>query len=247
MKKISLLCGMLLALSATVASAAGLNLAWDACLNGGGLPAKTFACNTNTPGLTPAHHMFLSAVAPGGISLWTSFEFAFELQSESPVLPAWWQLRGTGQCRNGALSMSATAATAGCTDVYNGQALGGIASYTVGTGGPNRARGTGIWSVPSFAQTPLTEGEEYYVSRISIANLKTVGTGSCAGCDIGVCINAVSVKFVQPAGTAGGNQTVTNPATRAHVTWQAVVNQATCTGATPARNVTWGRVKTLYR
>jgi hypothetical protein len=252
MKKILLLCGMLLALSATVASAAGINMAWDACLNGGGVPAKTFACNSNIPSgggtaTTPAHHMFLSAIAPGGIELWTSFEFEFQLQSDDAALPLWWAVRGAGQCRNGALSAAAANATQGCTDVYGAAGAGGIASYTVGFGGANRARSTGVWSVPSFGQTPMNEGEEYFVTRISLSNAKTVGLGACAGCNVGVCINAISVKFVQPAGTPGGNPLVTIPANRAHVLWQNVVDQNTCYGATPAKNVTWGRVKTLYR
>src|SRR5215510_288691 len=48
MKKTLLITGVLLALTASIASAAGgINLAWNDCWGGGGVNAKTFACNTN--------------------------------------------------------------------------------------------------------------------------------------------------------------------------------------------------------
>lgn len=243
MKKILLLCGMLLALSATMASAAGINLAWDNCLNGPGNPSKSYACNANS---TAQQHMYLSAVAPANVSLWTSFEWELELQAEDPALPQWWFVRGAGQCRNGALSALAAGVFGGCSDVYGGNGAGGIGSYTVGFNGANRARLLGVWSVPTDFQTALNEGEEYFVTRVSITYARTVGLGSCAGCDIPVCINGTRVGFIQPAGTPGGNQHILTPADRSHVLWQNA-SDATCTGATPTRNVTWGRVKTLYR
>jgi hypothetical protein len=244
MKKILLLCGMLLALSATVASAAGINLAWDNCLNGGGVPAKTYACNANS---STQQHMYLSATAPAGIDLWTAFEFELQLQADGATLPAWWQVRGTGQCRNGALTALSAGVFSGCTDVYGGQGGGGLGAYNVGFGGTNRARLSGVWSVPSSFQTALTPEEEYFVSRLSITYAKTVGLGSCAGCAVGVCINGTLVKFVQPAGAPGGNVDVVNPAIRSHILWQNVTDPNTCPGATPSKNITWGRVKTLYR
>src|SRR5207245_249894 len=50
MKKANLLCAALLAISATVASAAaGVNIRWDNCFGEGtGAPNKSFACDVNT-------------------------------------------------------------------------------------------------------------------------------------------------------------------------------------------------------
>ena len=49
MKKTILLCGALLALTATVASAAGVNFSWTNCFGEGlGFQNKNFACTANT-------------------------------------------------------------------------------------------------------------------------------------------------------------------------------------------------------
>ena len=49
MKKTILLCGALLALTASVASAAGLNFAWNNCYGEGtGTQNRSFLCNLNT-------------------------------------------------------------------------------------------------------------------------------------------------------------------------------------------------------
>jgi len=49
MKKTLLLTGVLLALTASLASAAGLNLAWNNCLAGSGAAVdKSSACDANT-------------------------------------------------------------------------------------------------------------------------------------------------------------------------------------------------------
>jgi hypothetical protein len=244
MKKILLLCGMLLALSATVASAAGINLGWDNCLAGAGSNSgKSFACTTNS---NTAQYMYLSATAPGGIELWTAFEWIIELQTDAAVISDWWEIRNAGSCRSTVLVAAALGTFSGCTDTYAGNGTGGIGAYNIGFGAPNRARIKGVFAIPSGTEFPLNPEEDYFVARVGINYSKSVGTGSCVGCLEGVCLNGTSVKFVQPAGAPGGSVDVTNPANRSHITWQNPL-PATCTGATPAKNVTWGRVKTLYR
>jgi hypothetical protein len=248
MKKILLLCGMLLALTATVASAAGVNLSWDNC-GAAGTPSKSFACNTNT-----GSAVFVASVsAPAGIGLWTSFETEIQVQSNG-AWPAWWALRNqtgqTGQCRAGALSVSQDF-TGGpyagvCGDTFLNQGAGGITTYLVGFNGPNRARLAVTFSVPSANQVPLDEGFEYFSMRGAILYTKTVGTGACAGCQDGVCLNCTYVRCLQPAGAPGGNVSVTNPAGRSYIMWNGATVEA-CNGATPTKSTTWGSVKALYR
>lgn len=48
MKKILLITGVLLALTATVASAAGINLYWNDCSLGAATTNRNFACTSNT-------------------------------------------------------------------------------------------------------------------------------------------------------------------------------------------------------
>lgn len=245
MKKILLMCGMVIALSATVASA-GVNIGWNECLGGGGVRAKTFACNVNTGSST----LYASAMAPPGIGLWTGFavEMYIGFTGEQP---AWWQLRNQGtqinQCRHGALIAQADfLANVGCADPYQGQGAGGIATYqNLG----NRARLLLAFAVAAGSEVPLDAGVEYYAAKVLITNAKTVGTGFCAGCDLPACINLTSVKFVQPAGAPGGDVDVTTEESFNSNTavWQELGDTA-CPGLpTPATRATWGSVKSLYR
>lgn len=241
MKKILLLCGALLALSASAALAAGINLSYNDC-GTFGTETRTFACNNNTGTNTTV----ASYVAPAGVNEFLSVESELEIQSDSATLPDWWKYKNAGTCRIAALTSSAdfTAGPFSCADFWAGGATGSIASYIVGYNGPNRAYCKLVESLPHGREN-LTEGMEYYAFKISFDNAKSTGTGSCAGCAIGACINLRSIKLVQPS-ALNDDRLLTNPADRAYVRWQAASDGA-CLGATPARNCTWGSVKAFYR
>lgn len=251
MKKTLLLCGALLALSATAAVAAENKLAWDNCRGGGGANVKTSACNVNTGSNT----MVASATAPAGVDMWTAFEaeFLFDFQGNQP---AWWQLRNqtgqSGQCRNGAISANAIGAgTTGCEDVYGGNGSGGIGTYQNGAnfgapqGGPqpDKARLLIVFAVPTGSEVALTPETEYFVAKVVITNAKTVGTGNCAGCSAPACISLTNVKFVQPAGAPGGDQSI-GRGLNSDVAWQAN-GLSECAVSTTRK--TWSSVKGLYR
>jgi hypothetical protein len=165
MRRMVLWCGALLALTATGASAAGVNLSWNNC-GAAGTSDKAFACDSNT-----ASAVFVASVfAPATIGLWTSFETEIIVVSSGTTFPDWWRLRNqtgqNGQCRNGALSVSQDftgAPYAGsCDDVFLNQGAGGITTYLVGFSGANRARLAVTFSVPTAYQAPLAEGIEYF-------------------------------------------------------------------------------------
>src|SRR6185503_5816341 len=149
MKKILLLCGMLLA-CASVASAAGVNLAWDNCGGTGGAHTRSFACNTNA-GTT--NTLVASVRAPGGVDMWNSFEAEYIFNFGGPQ-PAWWQLRNQNpsqlnQCRNGAIGANSIGAPALCVDPYGGNGGGGIGTYQNAPGGAtNLARLTLVFAIP---------------------------------------------------------------------------------------------------
>jgi hypothetical protein len=249
MKKTLLLCGMLVALSASVASAAGVNIAWDNCVGGGGNHVKTFACASNAGNQT----LYASAYCPPGMALFTGFSVEAYFGFTGAQTP-WWQLRnqGTqvGQCRNGSMTVNAdfTAAPGGCLDPFAGGAAGGIGTYQNAPGGDvTRARILIAFALPAGNEVPLDADAEYYAVKMTLNNAKTVGTGACAGCQTGTCINLTSVKFVQPAGAPGGDVDVTTPAVSNTAVWQAS-GDAACPGLpTPATRATWGSVKSLYR
>jgi hypothetical protein len=254
MKKVTLLCGLLLALTATLASAApGTNIRWGPnCFGDNGLANKTFACNTNTGSNT----LTLSFETGEDILASSGQEVVVDLASADPTLPAWWQFKNTGTCRIGALALN-TVPSAGpvCTDwAINGPATGGLGAYDIGgTAGANTARIKIAIAVAAAALADLTAGTEYFSCNIVISNQKTVGTGACAGCSVPVCIVFNSIKATtQIAANDRLFFGPTNGTDSNFCTWQggAGVNTGRgsgCPAATPNRNKSWSQVKSLYR
>ena len=248
MKKTLLITGVLLALTASVASAAGINMYWNDC-GSAGSTAKVFACNTNTGTNNDLYLSFDPPVAMGSVNGNNQF---IDLQSAAALLPAWWQFKNVGTCRQTALSTPGTGADA-CADTWVGQDAPGIAAYLVTANTPtmavNRARIIGSTSVPGTAVASCTPGTEYYSMTIRITNAKTVGSGLCAGCQDPVCLVLNNIIITQPPGTPGGDAVgVDNPLTNNWVTWQGgAIGGLGCPGATPAINKTWGQLKAIYR
>jgi hypothetical protein len=265
MKKTLLLTGVLLALSASLAAAAGLNLGWNlAC------PTTTaaavdmaFPCDDNTLSFT----IIGSAVAPAGLSKVTAEELVFDLQEAGGVLSPWWHLedvssaapagcRGSDPITNPAGSLSLTAAFAGastavCKNYWQTSASGGQ-NYVPGYGGPDRARLQGVFARTATSAGALTLNVQYYVANIGLDTQHTIPDPTdpnvyvCPGCHDGVCIVFNSCKFDQPPGTPNGDVTVDTNGTRQFVTWQG--GQGTiCPQQTPTHRATWGKVKSLYR
>ena len=248
MKKTILLCGALLALTSTVASAAGVNFAWNACYGEGtGIQNKTFACGVNT-GTNSAVGSF---VAPAGVTALSGNEVVIDLQSAGTTLPAWWSFKNVGTCRTTSLSVNfvANAANTVCVDDFSGAGAGGIGAYRIGYGGdPARARARIFIAIATPAPGPIDADVEYFVFNLLINNAKTVGTGACAGCTVPLCLVLNSIKLTQPIGV--GDFTLSqaaNPASN-YITWQALdFPLLGCGYVVPTRNATWGAVKSLYR
>jgi len=244
MKKALLLCGALLALSASVAAAAGINFSWSDC-GAAGQVNKTFACTSNT--LTGAI-MVGSYIPPAGSTAITGEEIVIDLQSSGTTLPAWWAFKNAGACRQSSLSTSAdfTGGPFSCTDYWAGLAAGGATAYiTPYATAANRARLLIIYATAVANAQPVDENLEYYAFKATINGTKSAGSGACAGCLDQVCLVLNEIKLTQPAGV--GDYRIQNPAERNFVTWQGGVVAGGCPAATPTRNTTWGSVKSLYR
>uniref|UniRef100_A0A832ICJ2 Uncharacterized protein n=1 Tax=Eiseniibacteriota bacterium TaxID=2212470 RepID=A0A832ICJ2_UNCEI len=240
MKKLLLLCGAMVALSATVASAAGLNLSWNDC-GTNGQTARTFACNTNAGN----NDMYASVIPPGTVPRFVGIDVVMDLQFSTGNVPAWWDLRGSGGCRNTSLTMSSdmSASSSGglaCEDFFLGGGGGGIGAYFVGFGAPDRARIVAFWAVP---EEGTLNPVETYMFRMRVNNARTVGTGACAGCLDGACIVLNSINLARPAGV--GDFFIANPANANFVTFNG--GTPGCPGTVPAKNKTWGQMKSLYR
>jgi hypothetical protein len=245
MKKTLLLTGILLALLAPMAHAAGgVNINWGTGCWSDGTPLNdlTFACNRNTGSATITCSFAVSADQPNFVGI----ELDLEGATEDATVPAWWQMGG-GDCRGAAFSSGenfASAPQVGCTDMWQNQAQGGVAMYGWGPlwGGNNRTHVLIVYAVAAESPIPLTAGVEYYAAQAFISYQKTVGSGACDGCASPMIWGFYSLKSAELTQyemlkdvLPGGNQCLT---------WQ--TSTLPC-GLVPTRNTTWGQVKSLYR
>ena len=243
MRKLLLFSLALLALTASIASAGGISLAWNDCLGAGGASNRTFACDTNVG----TNDLYVSFDPPQDIPDVIGSNPIIDLHDESSAaLPAWWQLKNAGSCRLTALS--AQTITGSCASIWgSGQAVAGIAAYYTTALLPslplNWARILGFVSVPLLDAAPVHPGTEYTVLVIRFSNTKTTGLGACGGCQDRICLVLSEVLL---ATNNSGDFRMRNsiqfdcpgdPGTT--VFWQG--------NPTPTLNRTWGQMKSLYR
>jgi hypothetical protein len=247
MKRLLLMFGLtaatLLAMSATMASAAGLNLRWNDCLGDAGAQNRTFACNTNLGGAN-VHALVGSFVIDAELAEVNGNELVLDLVAMSPTLPEWWMFFKAGFCRQTSLTIASHTLGTNCPDLFDGVASMNLFDYGVDFKGPATARIKAVNAVPGASIVTLSAGQEYAIARWIISNQKTVGAGSCAGCDIQVCLS-----FNNALITTNGdlnNTTVDTPTVAGsnQVTFQGT---AVDCSIVPTRNTTWGAVKSLYR
>jgi len=242
------------ALFATSARSAGfypgINLSWDDC-GTNGIQVRNFACDTNS-GL---HTMIGSFVAPEGVEAMSANEVIMDLDSETPEMPAWWQMR-TGLCRAGSLSgnFDFTDGYPSCYDYWQGGAIG---SFAMDPPVGNRVRIKGVFALPTGDPriTSIDYGAEVYSFKLRVNNAKTIGPAACGGCEMGACIVLNQIKLAQPVPRP--SITLNSPADRLFVSWQCPAHPfyydhsryyclfPSC--PTPARAHTWGQIKQLYR
>ena len=242
MKKSLLISGLLLALTASAASAGGINLSWTNCFTGLGPQNATFACNTNTG----AQIMFAS-FEPNLPQDCIAYDYTIDLQSAATQLPAWWDVKNATSCRPTGMSQNSdfTSGPFDCIDTWVGTVGGQDFSYTTpGLRGPNTARIQGGGAVPANAPVPVDVGSEYYAFKLTVGRAKTAGLGSCGGCADPVCLVLNDIGLYNVV----GEKTIINaPRDRNFVTWQGGAVGGGCPAATPTNKATWGKIKSIYR
>lgn len=239
-----------------VTSAAYANtvqIRWTDCEGDGGVDNITFACASNV-----GNRAFQTAVTLTTDLLDVlSTEITIDLVGQNaPVLPPWWSLRDNATlgylgCRPIGSTQAITIAAfdgASCPDMFALAGSMNIAGFIpdkviVGSG-----RILSVNAVPStspvalvLADNPAGNGT-WNTGRFNLNSQKTVGTPSCAGCTEPVCIVLNSVNIT----TVGNlnNRLCSGGAPLDRVTWQGA--GADCQSV-PVKNVSWGRVKSLYR
>ena len=252
MKKVLLLCGALLAITASAAGAAGsLHLGYDDC---GGATDLAWACNLNS-NTVAALSVITSFTSPGSVKL-VGEEGVLDVSFGVPV-PAWWRVGSTSTCGRTSASfvVSYIAPGAVCYD-YFGSFINpptGANTYEIGplpgdvVNGPIDAARLRIRTVSAIDGTdpaaliqPAAGAEVFAFA----ATWTRRATTTCAGCVLPACLLFRHLKVTQPAGLGDFDWGL--PDNYAYVTWQGGVGND-CPGATPATRSSWGQVKSLYR
>jgi len=249
---LSVVAAMLFVASSALA-APGVNLSWSFCAGEGtGSNNRAFACASNAGG----NQLVISFELAADLPQVSGNEIVIDVLTQQATLPAWWDFKNAGACRQLALSFNTTADAGNvvCLDWAAGGATGGIGSYDqagivpIGSIDPSLANAHRrlkiALAVPQAGIQDLFAASEYFAGNIGINNTKTVGTGACAGCTEPMCVVLNSVKCTTPV--AANDVTIGNGSTPGSniVTWQGVGPNCL---SVPTKNVTWGQVKSLYR
>jgi len=213
---------------ASPASAAGIDLAWDACLGDlGSSSNKVFACDRNT-GIETLWATFESPFT-GAITGTTGIvEVDIEFHTLSAIpLPVWWDFEDLASCRVGAIDADSTSGTPSCRPWTTSKAPTFVfdrIDFQLPTPDVGRI------VVSTRTAGAVVTGQRYLACRLQLYHLRSIGVGACAGCSEPVRITLTAINVA--------GHIMTQPVTQNFVNWQS--------GPTATRRTTWGAVKALY-
>jgi hypothetical protein len=254
MKKTLLLCGALLALTASTAFATSgtVQLTWNDCGPDGGVASTTWPCTANSTALTRFVGSFSSSKQ---MDFFVAQDVTVDAQFGAASVPDWWQMGDAPACRAGSFSLSLDTSSlpgagASCPDTWDAgaSATGLITLYEPGFGGANRVRVKLAIARSATDGVTLSAGQEYTSFILRFNRAKTVGTPSCAGCNtpVSIVLNSIILYNNPPAQVEADAWTLFAPGPSGNCSQGNGGDLGTC-AATPARNKTWGAVKALYR
>jgi hypothetical protein len=248
MKRPLAICTLLLTLTASAASAQ-IQARWDDCLADGGAANKNSACDTDVG----VSRLVISYTAPQTFPGFVAIDGQIDLQASDGTMPAWWDLKNSGACRETAASISIDASTlpnysGACADTWDfgASAVGLFTGYAIGYGGsPTYARGVFAIARPVSNPTTLNNGTNYFGWIWQINN---VNTTSCAGCLEPVVIvpTLIVLSSVSPLGNSATAQYITLTPDVGNF-YDALAHWQNGYIPDPVRTATWGNVKALYR
>jgi len=267
MKKI-LLTAAMLCLTASLSLAAGLNLYWNSSIQ---CPASPTADNINQdwdcvtlPDANTGSFIIVGSFMPNlPIVGFTGIDCVIDGQTPGDV-PAWWQMGNVGACREASIlpgaptgTLTAPCAGTASTRLWTTTASGGLTAFQTALYPPplpldppaaNRFRIKVAYSLAGPRANPLNVLVQYNAFNLTIdTNNSAVDVENgvefaCAGCEVGATMVFNQVYTVG----AVAEDFITNQLTNRCITWQGGAGAGVC-AATPARNSTWGQVKSLYR
>ncbi len=173
-----------------------------------------------------------------------------DIQHSDAALPEWWKLAASGACRSGNLLASGDfSGNTTCTDPWQGEAVAEIQGYDLGSprGGANQARIKVACGVAPGLERALDTFAMYYGTRLTLLNGGTTGFAACAGCLGSACLVLNSIEVKRTPGAPGGDLFISSPgpANANWALWRG--GQGANCALVPTRNMTWGRLKSLYR
>jgi len=216
---------------------AQIDLSWNDCVLGAYSVDMANACTSNAGSMT----MYAAFAPPGTIAAFLATSAVIDLQTSAATLSPWWHLESSG-CRNTSLTMNMDFRSGpfACGDPWKGNASGGF-DYSL----PNGARIRVAVALPSDQSSLVDNSKIWYAFSLAIDNAKSVGAGSCAGCQDGACIvlNQMNLVTYAPA-----PDVVLTSGPQQYVTYRVGAGAGPiCPQATPTRHGTWGSIKSLYR
>jgi hypothetical protein len=235
MKKLLLITGALVALTASSAFAAGqIHLANTDC---GAFGTATLVNNCNNTGLLT---IVGSVVPPSTLDQFVAMEGIVDA-SQASTLSDWWRGDAAG-CRNGRMSGSFDFLSLfNCTDPWGGAALGSLFIIYPGTGStliPANSERFDIYCAIG-TEDVIDPSQEYYMFKIQIQKAATVG--GCAGCNTPTSLYFNDLVLGRTAGAPGGNADLSGDGSGQGVGY----NGGTL--GTPTSTKSWGAIKSLYR
>jgi hypothetical protein len=186
-----------------IATSGGINLSWGDCGTAGAETAS-WACDSNTG--QPAATIVASFSPPPGVTELVGLSAELEIRAEGRPIPDWWRhsnplAGGPMECRGTmGLSLSFDFSTLGspsCDDWSFGHGVGGFV-YEMFEAEPDRVRIRLQGAIPHDSRMAVSPSTEYYAFRFNVLRNRTVGPGSCSGCDQPMVITLQNIMLFQP-------------------------------------------------
>ncbi len=256
MRRIVLVALMLVALDARSAAAqGGVNLAWGSgCWAENPQVLKTFRCDANAGAVSMVGSFMLWSDRDGIVGA----DAVIDLEVAAATLPDWWQFVNAGSCRESSLSASldfSLAPGVSCFEPWPGISTSSTLRYLTATTvppapGTSPSRARIVLHAAAAEPAAVTGGTEYYLFRLSFDFQKTMQAGACPGCGTTAALVLSGVGLLRQD---GGVDYACTPIANVCISWQ-FLDPSLCVPppggdcqSVPARNPTWGAVKSLYR
>lgn len=260
MKKFAVLCALLLAATATMATSAGavatIDAAWGNCAFDN-TPVHTsnvtFICDGGgSDGAGGTYKLFATLHAPtGGYPQMAALQAQFDVQDETGPLPAFWAFE-TGGCNADYLSVNAVKpATCGTTAntpwVPANDAQGFVLDYQ--RAGNRAHMEVVVTTLPTSAQN-LASDADYFLFNLAISedSFNNAPPG-CAGCGdkVAIVFNSIKLESSAPGPSLNADPLVVSQSGSFGNCGSTNGASAGTCAATPTQKKTWGAVKSLYR